>query len=242
MPSRTIRTSKIEHGGNGVKPGTYKVVMSFGNITSEKMITVKGDPRLNVSTKAINETYNTSKEIQELRQTVANAVKQLVESKTVANDYSKKLAKLDKKKHKDQIKASKDIIKKIDKIIAIYLGKDDKRQGITSDPVINVNQRIGNAGFYAGTRPNGLTPTEHTLIKHAKKAINEALDKTNAFFNEEWKPYQTDMEKLNTSPFKEIKSFKLASKSSEVLLGLSISSNSLNASAISAFLLERTFF
>ncbi|MBE9489700.1 MAG: hypothetical protein IMY67_05350 [Bacteroidetes bacterium] len=208
-PSRTIRKSKREPGGTGVKPGTYKVVMSFGNLTSEKMITVKGDPRLNVSTKAINETYNTSKEIQELRQTVANAVKQLVESKTVANDYSKKLAKLDKKKHKDQIKASKDIIKKIDKIIAIYLGKDDKRQGITSDPVINVNQRIGNAGFYAGTRPNGLTPTEHTLIKHAKKAINEALDKTNAFFNEEWKPYQTDMEKLNTSPFKEIKSFKL---------------------------------
>jgi len=208
-PSRTIRKQTREPSGTRVKPGTYKVVMSFGNQTSEAMITVKSDPRLTVSTKAINETYNVSKEIQELRQTVADAVKQLVESKTVANDYSKKLAKLDKKKHENQIKASKDIIKKIDKIIAIYLGKEDKRQGITSDPVINVNQRIGNASFYAGSRPNGLTSTEQILLKHAKDAIKDALDKTNTFFNEEWKPYQANMEKLNTSPFKEIKSFKI---------------------------------
>ncbi len=208
-PSRTIRKQTREPGGAGVKPGTYKVVMSFGDQTSEEMITVKSDPRLTISTKAINETYNASKEIQNIRQTAADAVKQLVESKNIATDYSKSLAKLDKKKYKDQIKASKDIIKKIDKVIAIYLGKVDKRQGITSDPIINVNQRIGNAGFYAGSRPNGLTSTEHTLINHAKDAVKDALDKTNTFFNEEWKPYQSSMEELDTTPFKEIKSFKL---------------------------------
>ena len=191
------------------KPGTYKVVMSFGDQNSEQMITVKRDPRLTISTRSINETYNASKEIQNIRQTAADAVKQLIESKNIATDYSKSLAKLDKKKYKDQIKASKNIIKKIDKVIALYLGKEDKRQGITSDPIVNVNQRIGNAGFYAGSRPNGLTSTEHTLLKHAKDAVKEALDKTNTFFNEEWKPYQSSMEELDTTPFKEIKSFKL---------------------------------
>jgi photosystem II stability/assembly factor-like uncharacterized protein len=208
-PSRRIRKQTREPGGVGVKPGTYKVVMSFGDQTSETMITVKSDPRLTVSSKAINEAYNASKEIQHIRQTAADAVKQLVESKTIASDYSKKLAKLDKKKYKDQIKASKEIIKKLDKVLALYLGKEDKRQGITSDPVVNVNQRIGNAGFYSGTRPNGLTTTEYTLIKHAKDALIEALDNTNTFFNEEWKPYQSSMEELDTSPFKEVKSFKL---------------------------------
>jgi len=208
-PSRTIRKQTRESGGTGVKPGTYKVVMSFGDQTSEEMITVKSDPRLDVSSKAINETYTVSKEIQSIRQTAADAVKQLVESKNIAKDYSKNLAKLDKKKYKDQIKASKDIIKKIDKVIAIYLGKVDKRQGITRNPEVNVNQRIGNASFYSGTRPNGLTTTEKTLIKHAKNAVKDALDKTNTFFNEVWKPYQTKMEGLNTTPFKDTKSFKL---------------------------------
>jgi photosystem II stability/assembly factor-like uncharacterized protein len=208
-PSRRIRKQTREPGGVGVKSGTYKVVISFGNQTSEEMITVKSDPRLNVSSKAIDESYNASKEIQGIRQTAADAVKQLVESKTIASDYSKSLAELDKKKYKDQIKTSKEIIKKLDKILAIYLGKEDKRQGITSDPVVNVNQRIGNASFYSGTRPNGLTATERTLIKHAKEALKEALDKTNTFYNEEWKPYQTAMEKVDTSPFKEVKSFQL---------------------------------
>jgi photosystem II stability/assembly factor-like uncharacterized protein len=208
-PSRTIRKSTREPSGTRVKPGVYKMVINFGDQTSEKMITVKSDPRLNVTTTAINETYNASKEIQGIRQTAADAVKQLVESKTIASDYSKKLAKLDKKKYKDQIKASKDIIKKLDKVLAIYLGKEDKRQGITSDPVVNVNQRIGNASFYSGTRPNGLTSTEHTLLKHAKNAVKEALEKTNIFFNDDWKSYQASMEELNTTPFKEIKSFKL---------------------------------
>jgi len=208
-PSRTIKKATKEPSGVGVKPGTYKVVLSFGDQTSEEMITVKSDPRLTVSTKAINETYNASKEIQNIRQTTADAVKQLVESKSIAVDYSKNLAKLDKKKYKDQIKYSKDIIKKIDTIIAIYLGKEDKRQGITSDPVINVNQRIGTANSYAGTRQSGLTSTENTLIKHAKDALNKALDKTNTFFNEEWKSYQSAMEELDTTPFKEVKSFNI---------------------------------
>ena len=97
----------------------------------------------------------------------------------------------------------------VDSIIAIYLGKEDKRQGITSDPVINLNQRIGNASSYTGTRQSGLTSTENTLIKHAKDALNKALDKTNTFFNIEWKPYQSAMEELETTPFKEIKSFKI---------------------------------
>ena len=208
-PSRTIKEKKSESGGASVKPGTYRVTMSFGDQTSETMVTVKTDPRIEVSTKAINDAYNASKEIQSIRQTAADAVKQLVESKTIASDYSKKLTKLDKKKYKDQIEASKDIIKKLDEVLAIYLGKEDKRQGITSDPTVNVSQRIGTAGYYSGSRPNGLTSTELTLIKHAKNALKGALDKTNTFFNEEWKPYRETIEKLNISPFKNVKSFEL---------------------------------
>ena len=208
-PSRTIRPSRREPSGANVKPGTYKVVMSFGDQSSEAMITVETDPRINVSEKAINDTYNASKEIQSIRQNAADAVKQLVESKNVASKFSKDLASLDKKLYKDQIKASKSMMTKIDDVLALYLGKVDKRQGITSDPTVNLNQRIGTAGYYAGSRPNGLTTTEQTLIKHAKDALNSALDKTNMFFNDEWKPYQAKIEALKASPFKEIKSFKI---------------------------------
>ena len=112
-PSRRVRPRRGEPGGVGVKPGTYKVVMTYGDQKSEKSVTVQSDPRLKVSQTNIDQVYNASKELEAMRQTAANAVKQLVESKTTAEEYSKMLAKIDKKKYKDQIKSSKDIIKKI---------------------------------------------------------------------------------------------------------------------------------
>jgi hypothetical protein len=144
-----------------------------------------------------------------MQQTAADAVKQLVESKTIAEEYSKTLAKLDKDANKDNIKASKDIPKKIDEIIAIYLGSIDERQGITRNPEITVMQRLGQARRYVGSRQNGITSTETTLIQHAKDELSSALYKTNTFFTDEWNSYKSKMEGLNLSPFKEIKTFKM---------------------------------
>jgi photosystem II stability/assembly factor-like uncharacterized protein len=208
-PSRRIRPRRGEPGGVSVKPGNYKVVMSFGDQTSETNISVKDDPRINVSSKNTNEVYATLKQLESMQQTAADAVKQLVESKTIAEGYSKTLAKVDKKSNKDNIKASKDIAKEIDKILALYLGSIDERQGITRNPEITVLRRLGQARRYVGSRQNGISSTETTLIQHAKDELSGALDKTNTFFNDQWTPYKSKMEGLNVSPFKEIKSFKL---------------------------------
>ena len=208
-PSRTIRKRTREPGGMQVKPGTYQLKLTYGDQVSESFIKVESDPRLQVSQKNIDETYAAGKKLQQMTQTAADAVKQLVESKNIATQYQKTLGKLDKKKHKDAIKKSKDIIKKIDTVIAIYLGKVDKRQGITRNPEVNVMQRFGTAGWYVGSRQTGLTTTEKQLIKHAEEALSKALEATNTFFTNEWKTYRTEMEQIDLKPFKETKSFQL---------------------------------
>ncbi len=208
-PSRSKRERKSEPGGVSVKPGTYKVVMTYGDQTSEEMITIKSDPRLNISLSNINEVYATSKELEQMQQTAADAVNQLVESKQTAEKFQKDLNDLDKKKYQTEIKSSKDIIKKVDSLIAIYLGKEDKRQGITSSPEVTIMQRLGTASGYVKSRQNGLTSTEITLIQHAENQLQSALERTNSFYTDEWKTYQNTMENLQTSPFKSIKTFKL---------------------------------
>lgn len=208
-PSRTISKSKREPRGIRVRPGTYKIELSFGDQTSEEMITVKSDPRLNISQQNINEIYEALKKTEALQQVAADAVKQLVECKTIASQYSKNLKNLGKEKYKESIKASKDISKKIDSIIALYLGKVDKRQGITRNPEVTIVRRISSARGYIRSRQNGLTSTENTLLEHARKALKDGLDKTNAFFENEWDAYKTSMEKTESSPFKNIKSFKI---------------------------------
>jgi len=208
-PTRKISKRKNERGGRNVKPGTYKVRMSFGDLTDETMLTVKTDPRLNIDLNSVNEVYEAGTKIAAMTQTAADAVKQLVESKNVANKYAKELKEMGKKKYKDQIKASKDIIKAIDSVVALYIGKEDKRQGITRNPEINVMQRIGNAGFYTETRKTGLTETERNLIKYAETDLKNALNKTNAFFSDRWKSYKESIEALEVSPFKETKTFSM---------------------------------
>ena len=208
-PSRRIRERKNEPGGTSVKPGTYRVELSYMDTSSTTNIQVESDPRLNISQKAIDESYATSKELEKMTQVAADAVSQLIESKNTAEEYSKKLKKEDAKKFEEELKASKEIIKKLDEQIALYLGKEDDRQGITRNPEVTVMQRIGNANFYGTSRPNGLTSTEKLLIQHAKNELNEALSKTNDFFVTEWQKYASDMKKIDMSPFKEIKTFKL---------------------------------
>ena len=208
-PSRTIRKRRFEPGGVGVKPGTYRAVIHYGDQQSETTIKVASDPRLNVSQSNINQVYATSKELQSIQQTMADAVKQLVQSKQIAEKYKGDLTKLDKEQYKDQIKASKDIIKTIDELIDSYLGKVDRRQGITRNPEVTPMQRLGLARNYVGNSQTGLTSTETTLIKNAKDAINKVLGATNKFFNEEWKPYREKMEQVKTNPFKDTKTFSI---------------------------------
>ncbi|AXT60269.1 hypothetical protein D1816_07870 [Aquimarina sp. AD10] len=208
-PSRKVIKQDKEPNGVLVKPGNYKLVMEYGDQTSETSIKVQSDPRLQVSTQNINEVYAASKKLEKMMQTASDAVKQLAQSKEVATKYKKELQKLDKKKFKEQIKSSKGISKKIDSVMAFYIGKIDKRQGITRNPEVTIMQRLGKANQYVSSRKTGITDTEKTLMQQAKDALQDALQKTNTFFTNDWKTYREAIEKLNTSPFKETKNFNL---------------------------------
>ncbi|NNJ89050.1 MAG: hypothetical protein HKP53_06585 [Eudoraea sp.] len=208
-PSRTLRKRTREAGGVDVKPGMYKVVLSLGEIMDETMIRVASDPRLNVSSSAINEVYEASKKLEGFTQTAADAVKQLLESKKVASRYEKDLKELDKDKFKDAIKTSKDISKKIDKLVAVYLGKVDKRQGITRNPELTVMRRIGVAYQYVRSRKTGITETETRLMEFAEADLKAALEKTNTFFGDDWKTYRETIEPLSISMFKDTSTITL---------------------------------
>ncbi len=206
-PSRTIKKQTREPGGVTVKPGTYRAVLHYGDQMSETNIKVESDPRLEVSQKNIGDVYEAAKELEKMQETAAIAVQQLVESKTIAETYRKTLSKLDKTAYKDQIKTSKAIVKSIDSLIDKYLGKIDKRQGITRNPEMTPLQRLRTARVYVNNSQTGLTSTEIILVKHAKDALDTLFEETNSFFTKEWTAYQTTMKQVQTDPFKETKTF-----------------------------------
>lgn len=207
-PSRRLRNTNRESGGVQVIPGTYTVKLKFKDEVSEEKITVKFDPRLTISEEAIIQKYNAQKDLESYQEKIAKLVKQLVENKNAVSEFKKKLTSEDKNKFKDEIKSAKEISKTIENHIALFLGKVDRRQGITRNPEVTVTQRLGTASRYVGSRFGKQTKTEAQLIEQFKNAYEEATKKTNAFLMKEWNEFVTKMNAISLAPFKKTEIIK----------------------------------
>ncbi len=141
--------------------------------------------------------------------TAAKATKKLAESKEIAEDYLKALKKKDKDTYSNSIEQTESIIETIEDKFALFFGKVDERQGITSDPNVSVLERLGTASYYVSTRQNGLTSTEETLIKNAKNDLTNALEQVNSFFENDWKDYRSKIETIDLNPFKNIETIHI---------------------------------
>ena len=208
-PSRKIKKIKREASGVSVKPGNYKLVMEIGEFVDEKWINIKSDPRLNISNKSIEESYESAKNIENMIKIVFEASNQLAKSLIITKDFEKLLSKEDTLKFKNEIKLTSEISKKIIKAQDLFFGKEDKRQGIIRSPNETVLSRIRKAYYYSVSRPNGLTKTEKILIKQAKDQLKSALDSVNILFERDWSKYKLEMEEINISPFKSVKKFNI---------------------------------
>ncbi len=208
-PSRKIKKQKKEPSGIRVKPNTYKLVLAYSDEKSEQSILIKTDPRLDIDPKSIDAVYDASKQLETLLDKASKSVKQLVESKNALTEYQK----LFKDRKGEDIKALKkdikDNVKSIDLLIALYIGKEDKRQGIVRNPESTVMTRIGIASWYVGSRQRGITSTESTLMEHAKDELKAALKQTNAFFEKEWPELRSKIEEANASHFKDVKQISI---------------------------------
>ena len=174
-PSRNLRSSKREPSGVKVIPGEYKIVLSYKNEKSEEKISVESDPRLVIDIDNLKSVYNESKVLENYMSKAYDAVKQLIESKKVLNEYLKLLKNNKSDDIKSLNKEIKEDVKKIDTIVAFFLGNEDKRQGIVRNPESTVMTRLRTASTYVGSRKSGLTSTEKNLIEHAKNELKEAL-------------------------------------------------------------------
>ena len=208
-PSKKLKESKREPSGVSVLPGNYTTVLSYGDQVSKTRITIENDPRITRNQEASLEIYEVLKEMEDLKKVTANAVKQLAESKEIVSKFLDRLTEKNKGDYAENVEKCNKIKEKIDAILALYFGKEDTRQGITNTPEVSVIDRYRTASYYIGTRQNGMTETEHILLKQAKEALSEALKSTNLFFETEWVDFKLKMENIEFTDFETIKTFKI---------------------------------
>jgi hypothetical protein len=209
-PSREAsRANAPEPGGNLVLPGVYKVRLTFGGQKDSTTIHVKGDPRFESSNANTIERYKLSKEIQKLTVLAAQATERLRESRDVADDYEKKLKALKRDDLKDAIDKSKAIKDSIAVVMDFILGKEDKRQGITSQKDPTPVSFINRAQNYINSSLNPVSETDRRVVKHAEEKIDAVLKRVNVFYEKTWPAYRASMEKTTFSPFKDYTPLRL---------------------------------
>ena len=208
-PTRKEVKSKVEPSGVSVMPGKYKVVLGTASETSEVNVVVRTDPRLDLSEQAIEDRYKYSKTIEGYLQQVTLAVNQLKASKNTLASYKKRIGKKDEKANKVLVERIAAASENIDSIMDLFIGKEDKRQGIVRNPENSVVKRIYTASRYIRSRPYGITDTEKALVKHASNDLKIALKQTNSFFEENWEDLKTSIEAIELTEFKEIKRFEI---------------------------------
>ena len=203
-PSRGVNDSKREPSGNSVLPGTYKAVLHYGELTSETIIEVKEDPRVDeFSMENRKEMRAAQDQLQTLMSDIEVVTSQLAKNKKTADSFKKLLKSQDKKAFKEQIKTTDSIVKQIEKLQNKYFGTPDKRQGITRNPEVTVLNRVRSASGYIRSRQGAQTATEKQLYQQAETLAKEVNTEAQNFLNKEWKAFVSEMKLVTVDMFEE---------------------------------------
>jgi photosystem II stability/assembly factor-like uncharacterized protein len=211
-PSRRIRNSDREPSGKEVLPGDYRLVLKYAGEEHVGEIKVESDPRIQPNMVGLQSVYEAAGQIEHFTQLSADMVKALVERKDLANQYSQQLKEVDQEQFQTAIDSSKSIIKEIDGLVDLFLGKEDDRQGIVRSPKETIMSRIGKANSYVRSRPNGVTETEKMLMDQARTYLEEGMLQVNEFLMNKWKGYQTEMEAIEAKRTIKVPEFSLEKK------------------------------
>ena len=195
-----------ERSGKPALPGTYQATLSYVDSQSKATITLALDPRIEDTETAFNERYQALKSLEEMTTLAAAAVGQVQHSRREVNALKKSLKDSTETEEISSL-ASKTLTSLI-ALEALFIGKEDKRQGIVRNPTPHVMTRISRASSYVRTRPAGLTETEQQLIRKTEQQLDAALDSVNAFYKEQWEIYRTQTAALPKQKEKVLLTFK----------------------------------
>ncbi|MEM8938890.1 MAG: hypothetical protein AAGC64_06050 [Bacteroidota bacterium] len=210
--SRKNRDKNKEPEGVTVLPGTYKVRFTYGDQMDSANVEVEYDPRIDLSDGAIQAQYTALKKLESKYSLAAKAVDRLKESMDVAKDIQTKLKKKDKEGYKEHIEMAKNTIDTLNRMLDVFLGEEDDRQGITRSQPNNVNNFYFSAYRYVANALHAPGDTENKLTRKFEDELVKAMEMINGYYKEDWPKFRETTENLDTSPFKDYEEITMIGK------------------------------
>ena len=203
VASLSRRPLKRENEPSGITalPGIYSLKITFGDHTDSTMVEVKADPRLNISLETMQAKYNALKDLEGLKSLALNKVEKIKSGLAGVEIMIERMKLKDEKAFEEIIKESKSIKDSLTNLLSLYVGKEDKRQGITDDPVLDVNDLYSSTYMFISNATHKPGSMEEKLVQKTTDMIVLANEKTDSYFDTYWDNYKTKVENLSLSPF-----------------------------------------
>ena len=203
---RRQRPGSQRGGGGYVLPGTYKLVFSYEKQKDSTMITVKGDPRLNIDPQVIVANRKLYEPVMKKMEVLADAVDNIRSCEKIMQEVKKMNAdKKDSayKAFRKTARVTSDSLKAIKSI----LFPDENVQGIFRNPHLVTAQMRGLYSVMYEIEP--LNATQKLVLKQSDELITRTVQRIQHFLDHEWKAYRTAAEGVGLTPFKKMKPLKL---------------------------------
>ena len=184
--------------GASVLPGSYRVQMAYQGDTAETNIEVIFDPRIEVNRAALQAKRDIMESHYANIDRVAKAIKGLQDANATLSVIKMQLGEEPDSTIKAQTKAMKD---SINNLMNEAFGKVETK-GVRSDPN-TLQRKIFMVMRYVNSSFDEKDPTHDIVVKQATEAMDAYVEKVNAFFEEDWKPYRKAVEDAKLSPFKD---------------------------------------
>ncbi|NMB82660.1 MAG: hypothetical protein GYA14_12675, partial [Ignavibacteria bacterium] len=206
FPGSPKPTEDSEPTGPNVLPGNYKVKISLRNNVDSTFVTIKNDPRLNIDLANLLERENLINQLTSKIEVITKASDNIEGAVKTINLIEEKL-----KERKDTIfqkivkdcKNLKEELKNLNELI-----NQPRVQGIRTDED-KLAARLRRAysaltGYYDKPGDN-----ERISMKLVDDSINEILPKINFFFEQKWKSFRDNVEKVHINLFEDYQPLKL---------------------------------
>lgn len=191
-----------------VFPGTYKLVISLGKDADSTLLIVKPDPGVVLQRDMYDAKMAAVKRVEKSIIKTVEITDRLFEAEETIAKIDAQLKNMEGKEADSLRKKGKEMADSIKKIRNFIMGTPQQKQGYGSPYEITVGERLREARGEITRKSKIPDAQEFGLIEMAEGLVNEAVQKTNVFFNGKWKEYQQQAEQTPMKLFKDFRAIE----------------------------------
>ena len=203
FPSRSNpKKDDDKPSGRSVMPGKYLLVGVFGAHKDSTVINVHSDPRIAISEDLLRAQDATLAEYEALIEEAANGFDQLKNAKATVKIVNAAIVNAPDSTQKMVKKHGKDLNKKIDELMKIYMMPEDMKGIHGATPTLTGTMARASGYLRRTVGPAGANGMN--AVENAKRELRNTIEQVNLFVENEWADYKEAMSKVEFDLFKEV--------------------------------------